>query len=206
MKTCNRCGVERPVEDFPAHPMMADGHLKQCRECVKAASRARYLAKAEEIKAKVRAYREANKEVCNARAMAYHVAHRDAQIARMREAYWKNREENKAASRAYYRANKDRMLADAKAYRESPRGRAVMAKAQAREKVVHAEKIKARYHVANALRDRRLKRAERCEKCGAGGRVHAHHHKGYAPENVLNVLWLCLTCHKAADQALSHVA
>lgn len=36
MKTCRKCGEEKPLDDFYAHASMPDGHLNQCKTCVKA--------------------------------------------------------------------------------------------------------------------------------------------------------------------------
>jgi hypothetical protein len=35
MKTCKQCLTEKPLEDFPKHKGMADGHLSFCKECTK---------------------------------------------------------------------------------------------------------------------------------------------------------------------------
>ncbi len=43
---------------------------------------------------------------------------------------------------------------------------------------------------------------ENCEKCGEK-EVHAHHHKGYAKSNWLNVQWLCQKHHNEVHTILA---
>jgi hypothetical protein len=35
MKTCKRCSMNKPINEFYTHPKMTDGHLNICKECVK---------------------------------------------------------------------------------------------------------------------------------------------------------------------------
>ena len=54
---------------------------------------------------------------------------------------------------------------------------------------------KARMAVLRAISRGELARPSKCEGCGRIGYVVAHHHKGYQPENALDVEWLCESCH-----------
>lgn len=60
-----------------------------------------------------------------------------------------------------------------------------------------------RRRVLWALRDGILVRSSNCERCGeppsgrgpGGQALHAHHHNGYDEAYVLDVQWLCTSCH-----------
>ena len=34
-KTCFKCQIEKPMDDFYRHPAMGDGHLGKCKQCTK---------------------------------------------------------------------------------------------------------------------------------------------------------------------------
>jgi hypothetical protein len=35
VKTCFKCGLEKPLDDFYVHKMMGDGHLGKCKDCAR---------------------------------------------------------------------------------------------------------------------------------------------------------------------------
>lgn len=35
MKKCKKCGIEKPLIDFYGHPQNSDGHLNECKQCVR---------------------------------------------------------------------------------------------------------------------------------------------------------------------------
>ena len=59
---------------------------------------------------------------------------------------------------------------------------------------------KAHQSVSNAIKAGVLTRPDSCPVCGNSKmRIEAHHHKGYAPEFSLDVVFLCTSCHRAAE-------
>ena len=43
-KTCFKCGVDKPIDQFYAHPMMKDGRLGKCKDCTKSDERSNYYS------------------------------------------------------------------------------------------------------------------------------------------------------------------
>lgn len=63
-----------------------------------------------------------------------------------------------------------------------------------------AQRIRDAGHaVETAVRQHKLYKRNSCQNCGMICKVEAHHHKGYSPENWLEVQWLCPKCHRKAD-------
>lgn len=79
----------------------------------------------------------------------------------------------------------------AKAYAKSDRGRAVVAKAHAKQREKYPERVSARAAVATAIQSGRLKKMPCC-KCGSL-RSHGHHEDYSKP---LDVVWLCSKHHR----------
>ena len=48
-KTCKKCRRSKPIEMYYKHSRMADGHLGQCKSCVKKRVGARYISKHDKI-------------------------------------------------------------------------------------------------------------------------------------------------------------
>mgnify|MGYP007072099648 CR=1 FL=1 len=67
-----------------------------------------------------------------------------------------------------------------------------------------AQVLRSRDRAYRAIQRGQLVRPDLCSRCGQvpppgkDGRsgIHAHHHKGYAEEFALDVVWLCAKCHE----------
>jgi hypothetical protein len=50
MKKCRSCGITKNLSEFYTHKNMSDGHLNQCKECVKARVTKHRLANLDRIR------------------------------------------------------------------------------------------------------------------------------------------------------------
>ena len=50
-KKCFKCGVEKSIDEYYAHPKMADGHLGKCKECCKIDEKIRRIENPEKLAA-----------------------------------------------------------------------------------------------------------------------------------------------------------
>lgn len=91
--------------------------------------------------------------------------------------------------------------AKSRRYHVSSKGRLSARTTEARYLARHPERKAARKAVAYAVATTGgIFREEICAHCGKGGKTEAHHHRGYAREFWLDVVWLCPPCHRAAEQ------
>jgi hypothetical protein len=66
MKTCNKCGVAQPMENFYSSPGMRDGRRGDCKNCNLKAKHDRYSADPAAAKARVKRWQQANADRVNA--------------------------------------------------------------------------------------------------------------------------------------------
>lgn len=129
-----------------------------------------------------RSYYLANKEKRIKRAITWAKENGDHVNALHRKWNEENPEKAKAHKERYRSADRERTLEQGRKYA-----------AQHRQKF--PERDKARNKVRDALITGKLIRPRRCSKCLTKCKPQAHHHKGYAPEFALDVIWLCRPCH-----------
>lgn len=222
-KTCTQCKQESPLALFSKHAGAADGLQARCKQCVSAYMKARTIAKRDELRekarlcyaanreariAKVNEYRKLNPEKVRLGQQSSYVKHKDKRIAQQQEYMARPGVKKRQTEwrREYYLANRDMRVAESREYRRTERGKEVSRAGHAKEKRRHQQKIKARRKVAYAVFKGRLIQAESCQRCGSVADLEAHHYKGYAPENWLEVRWLCLPCHKVEDREQEEAA
>ncbi len=89
----------------------------------------------------------------------------------------KHRDRNREAMRTMYSRDPEKYRGKAAAERMAP---------------ATAPKVAARKRVSGAIRSGKLKRPDRCSRCGGTERIQAHHPDHAKP---LDVVWLCSVCH-----------
>lgn len=90
-------------------------------------------------------------------------------------------------------------------YRQTEKGKAIGKRYTEKYCIANPEKRKAKDVVHGAVRARKLPRPDtfKCD-CGEQAKEY-HHHKGYAPEHWLDVVPVCVPCHKKIHTRLSRV-
>lgn len=127
---------------------------------------------------------------------------RESERGREYHRAYKQREDCRTQSRAYERSERGREVhRAAKArYDASPKGSEARRRQDAarRSREADREKLAARKAVNKAIRAGKLTRPETC-RCGRPSPLEAHHHRGYAREHRLDVVFLCRDCHRQED-------
>ena len=111
---------------------------------------------------------------------------------------------NRASNLAYYRAYDAKRFQDDPnrrimndRYQSSTAGKASVRRAKANYRERHPEKRRAHVILGNAVRDGRIEKPKECSDCGKAPQRRHHlqgHHDDYSKP--LEVVWLCVACHR----------
>ena len=117
--------------------------------------------------------------------------------AKKRTSDWskKNRDKDRENTRKKYKKHREKRL---EYFRERHANNSSLFRKRVREyRESSPEKYKAHNAVTNAITRLDLPHASGlvCESCQEAQAQQYHHHNGYAPEHVLDVVALCTTCH-----------
>lgn len=198
LSRCTICNQEKPRCEFRWNPKF--GLRTECRECEKTQVRCSSCSQVKLISQfppskKMSNGRHSTCLSCNAARQLEKYHTDDSTRARHKAA--SRSERAKAWRRQYYSRpdvkakNKSKHTANTNwLYHNDP---------------IHRLKVKARSAVQHALKSGKLIVPDSCQSGGqygveCSGRLEAHHHRGYWPRAAwTDVIWLCTTCHKAAD-------
>lgn len=120
---------------------------------------------------------------------------------RAKERYYENKEVRLAQVKDYYYKNWEVKQAQRTEWIKNNPEKIKQYKNKYNKKYIkdNPEKQTARNAVRWAIMKGKIIKPNNCSVClqdTYSRNLHAHHHKGYSPENRLNILWLCGTCHR----------
>lgn len=192
-KRCSRCGDPKPLTEFYADRRAVDGLFSACKECTRAAERARKAADPEKTRRRQRAARAANPE-----KYRMYAKRRDRVLANRNRRAWAklNPERIAAANRRSYLKNRDHRLATVKAWAQKNKSRVLanVRNSKARRRAASGE------HTAADIQCLYKQQRGLCPGCrvGLGKRYHVDHVvpiiSGGANDKT-NLQLLCPTCN-----------
>lgn len=106
-KTCTKCGITKPIEEFYRKRSTKDGLRPECKSCTKAVNDKYKKANRDYLNEKKREYREANRELIRAKNAEYRDRNRDVIRERAREWSRRNAEKRREYGRLRYLENKE---------------------------------------------------------------------------------------------------
>ena len=102
-KACTRCGVEKPLEEFPKRSEVPDGRASQCKACEKARKAGFYVENRDAIIERTTAYHKANREVGRRAVRKWRETNPEKSRAATRQSVAKFRAKDPEGYRAYQR-------------------------------------------------------------------------------------------------------
>ena len=198
MKKCSICKIEKAESDFYKRTSGKSSLRPYCKICANEKNKKWKEKNPERQKTLKKEWIEKNKEnyLAKQREYARNNYAKNPEKEKERVKKWKeknperykeiyikcykqnlekNREKARRRSRNWYESNKEKALEYFKQNREK-----------------NKNKIKARYTLANALKNGKIMKSLNCDECKIKEKLQAHHHDYSKP---LDVIWLCTTCH-----------
>ncbi|GEM_PF-1803579 len=168
-KNCPKCKQTKPISEFTKNRSRKDGLLYWCKTCHKV-------------------YKQAYKQSESGKA-----------VNRKAKAKYQQTPNGKATHRkgnAKYKQTPKGRAADAK-YFKTPKGKATLRKAEAKRNARNPNYPKAKHAVNHTITAGKLPRANtrRCYYCPEQAEQY-HHWLGYEPEHWLDVVPVCVECHR----------
>lgn len=179
-KKCTKCGRILPLNFFPKHKLCKYGVAGTCKECARIAIKAYREVNKDKVAEQQRKWREEHKDEKRERDRRYHEEHKEERNKRAREYRQKNKEKIREKQKDWVKRNEERLKEYHRKYHEDYKERC---KAE----------LKARTKLSNAIRDGKISRPNKCDRCGKKCTPDGHHWNYAYP---LNVVWLCRSCHK----------
>jgi len=71
--------------------------------------------------------------------------------------------------------------------------------------IQNKKRLHANYIVNSAIKKGIIKRSNNCQKCGVTDcKIVGHHHNGYEEASILDVLWVCSSCHRKEHNKINY--
>jgi 5-methylcytosine-specific restriction endonuclease McrA len=204
-KTCDKCGTEKPLEDFPFFRKKSEGTQPTCRACDRKKKQAAYYERNKEAStARSLAWRRNNPEKASAARKAWRKANpekmRKEDIRRRARMSLEERERRRTYDARYYAENRVRVLAQQREYlkKNAVRNRErALAWAEANPERAAARVRAWRKENPDLLRTmRRIYRQTRHARNKAAGVPEASHVASLLKETA------CIYCGEAFDPAV----
>lgn len=118
MKKCTTCEIFKDINDFYIDKRTKDGHLTQCKDCIKEKRMVYKSKNQEKIKEINKKYYNKHKERLNKQHNEYIENNKETLSEKAKERYRKgdNKEKQKDYNRKYYLENKENILKNGKEY------------------------------------------------------------------------------------------
>lgn len=174
------------VERYPS------GYCPQCDEDYRSRNKDR-------IKLRRKKYYDAHKDKEKLLAKTYRSEHKKERRLYVKKWRGANKDKERLYGKKYRDANQDKVKLCSKKYYEEHKEQRKLYQKKNFNTPSGKMKYRARAAVHRAIKTGKLVRHP-CQVCNAP-KSEAHHHRGYAEEYWLDVVFLCPTHHRLADQA-----